>query len=146
MKRMLIAAAMISLAACSAPKADVPSKADTPAQNAAPSYAGDFKETAYPEAVFSKPMDAVAGLIGGFPESTEGNPALDIRIVKASDSKGGLLVQATATGLLDDSISGKQWVARIASKDGNWVFSEASERWSCQRGSSGTKWVTTLCP
>jgi hypothetical protein len=146
MKRAMIIIAALSLSACSAPKSYAPSKAEVPAQNSAPSYAGDFKETAFPEAVFANPMTAAAALIGGFPESVEGNPAVDVQIVKAPDGKGGLLIQATATGFLDDSISGKQWVARITSKDGNWVFSEASERWSCQRGSGGAKWTTILCP
>ncbi len=145
MKRTMIIAAALSLGACSAPKADAPTKTDAAAQNAAPSYAGDFKAMEFPTTAFPTPLAAAAALVGSFPESAEGDPNLNVQIVKDTSGKATFVIQATAKGLLDDSISGKQWSARLTSKESGWVFTEATNRWSCQRG-GGSQWVTTPCP
>jgi hypothetical protein len=146
MKRTMIIVAALSVAACSAPKTDAPSKADAAAQNAATSYAGDFETMEFPTTTFTTPLAAATALIGNFPESAEGDPNLNVQIVKDTSGKATFLIQATAKGFLDDSISGKQWVARLTSKEGGWVFTEATNRWSCQRGGGGAEWVTTPCP
>jgi hypothetical protein len=132
--RTLSIAALFALSACAT------------AQTATSPYAGAFQPMEFPKDKFPSPMAAATALIGNFPESSEGGPVLELRIANDPDGKAAFLIQATAKGFADDSISGRQWVARLASAQGGWVFVDASNRWSCYRSKPSNQWQTTSCP
>lgn len=90
-------------------------------------------------------LDVFAPILGGHPESMEGNAAARIAYEKKSDGTG-YVVEIEQDGLLDDSVSAQKFIGFVVpAKDGGWQLESLWLRQKCARGKAAGKWVKGNC-
>lgn len=90
------------------------------------------------------PLQAVAQVVGNFPETAEGRPRLTVNLTAAAH--GRLQATAIATGLADDAISARRWNLTLRQGQRGWRVAARQESWRCARGENTQNWTTTRCP
>ncbi len=78
-------------------------------------------------------------------EGGEGNQSFSY--AKTQSDTGGIVIIATAEGVMDDSVAAQELIA-VFSKDGSGQLqlSEYGARIKCWRGDKKDEWITEFCP
>lgn len=90
-------------------------------------------------------MALFAPLYNSHPEALEGRPSLTIDVRKTT-SGNQMVVQITMLGLLDDSVSGEEFLGFVAHQENIWVLKSLWKRNLCSRGELAGQWTRKLCP
>jgi hypothetical protein len=105
---------------------------------------GSFLAIDLPTQTYPSPLDAAKSLINAFPESMEGEPKMEITMRKRP-KLDELKMIVTVDGLLDDSVSAKQYSVGLKQGVDGWAMTILGERWKCGRSKKRNKWTIEKC-
>ena len=92
---------------------------------------------------FETPAEAASYIAEGFPETSEGNPRLEIAITANPLQQGALRISVLKEGLPDDSVAAEDWRASLTNSDKGWIFGKVEVRRKCRRDEAG--WTSKRC-
>ncbi len=109
-------------------------------------YDGKFRLVPAPKRLWESPLDIAGHFMKGHPESVEGKPGFETRLIDENPNDNQLTLLITAMGYLDDSVRGEQWRIKISNAGSGWGVVTAENRFMCQRGPGAGQWVIEPCP
>jgi len=91
----------------------------------------------------SNVLDLVAPIMRGHPERLEGRPTGRVRFAKSP--AGGLVVEVTMTGYLDDSLAGERFLGFVTRDTAGWTLASLWRQNLCWRGPVTKTWTKQRC-
>lgn len=93
----------------------------------------------------SSVLELFASVYKNHPDTLEGGSSMKIDVRKTA-SGNAMIVQIRMLGLLDDSVSGQEFLGFVGLREDGWVLKSLWQRNLCARGEQAGLWTRKLCP